>query len=212
MKTDRRFAKIDEDGFISHPRDIVRTVDQHHEEYDMPVYSQEPDGEGNYAVLSTEHVMHDWTTERTAMHPTAQDYLNAKDGPWYPFVDQTPNPEEGFTFSPTQKGELVDGTIKRIYIKQAIVPSLDQYDSAMEQYLRDVRFARGYTSREPDSYLASEEPRWHQDAVDWVKFRDDVMRYGLSTLNYAKATGEIPSIEAFLSAMPQMSWTYSEEE
>lgn len=140
-------------------------------------------------MLSTEHVVNDWTTEHTSIHPSAEDYLNAKDGPWLPFLDVAPDPEEGFTFVPTSKGEVEDGAIKRIYIKQEVIPSLDSYDNAMEQYLKDVRFARGYTSREPDSYLTSEEPRWRQDAIDWVKFRDDVMRYGLSTLNNAKSTG-----------------------
>lgn len=38
-KTYNKFAKIDDDGFIVYPKDVIRVVEHHHSEYDMPVYA-----------------------------------------------------------------------------------------------------------------------------------------------------------------------------
>lgn len=70
--------------------------------------------------------------------------------------------------------------------------TVDDYNNELEGYLTEVRYARGYTDRDPSEYYNSTVPRWHQDAVDWIQFRDVVMVYGLSILNEYQATGEAP--------------------
>lgn len=85
-----------------------------------------------------------------------------------------------------------------------------EYDDAMEKYLRDTRTARGYSLREPSDYKDSSVPRWSQDAVDWIAFRDAVLIYGLEVENTAQQTGVIPSMQEFLAGMPVITWTYQE--
>ena len=89
------------------------------------------------------------------------------------------------------------------------LPTLEDFDMAMEDYLRNEREERGYTTREPDSYLTSEVPRWAQDARDWVVHRDAVMEYALELINAVqKGEREPPTMEEFLSNMPKIQWTY----
>lgn len=88
--------------------------------------------------------------------------------------------------------------------------TVQDYDNAMENYLRETRTARGYTLREPSDYKDSSIPRWKQDAIDWIAFRDAVLTYGLEIENTAEQTGVIPSMEEFLAGMPVITWTYQE--
>lgn len=90
-------------------------------------------------------------------------------------------------------------------------PSVAPYDSAMESHLRSEREARGYTTREPDAYLESANPRWAQDAHDWVAHRDAVMSYALDIENAVQSgEREPPTIEEFVAGLPNIVWTYSE--
>lgn len=86
--------------------------------------------------------------------------------------------------------------------------SLLAYDNAMEEYLTTVRTERGYTLREPSDYVNSRNPRWAQDAIDWIEFRDDVMEYGLNVQNEFALTGNVPDLSEFISNMPKMKWTF----
>lgn len=88
-------------------------------------------------------------------------------------------------------------------------PSVAPYDSAMESHLRSEREARGYTTREPDAYLESANPRWAQDAHDWVAHRDAVMLYALDIINAVQSgEREPPTMEEFVAGLPQIEWTY----
>ena len=87
------------------------------------------------------------------------------------------------------------------------------YDNAMEAHLRTERTERGYTTREPDSYLNSSEPRWAQDARDWVAHRDAVMEYALGLMNAVKrGEREAPPMDEFQAGLPAVEWTYAEPE
>lgn len=70
--------------------------------------------------------------------------------------------------------------------------SVDDYNAALEAYLKETRSARGYTDRDPSEYYNSGIPRWAQDARDWVAFRDRAMVYGLQVLTDYQQTGEAP--------------------
>lgn len=80
----------------------------------------------------------------------------------------------------------------------------------LEQHLTLTRTARGYTVREPSYYLNSTVSRWKQDALDWVAFLDACMLYGLDVQNTYKSTGVAPTLEAFKTNLPQITWTYDE--
>ena len=118
----RNFAKLDENNRIIYAPDWVIRVDHHHEEWDEPVY----DKDGNPVIDSetgkqkTEHKTQDWDTERRELHPTADDYTNAKDGPWLP-LDNTNPEKDGVYFVSTEYGDLVDGRIVRRYDERPIV-------------------------------------------------------------------------------------------
>lgn len=94
---------------------------------------------------------------------------------------------------------------------EPIVYTADDYDRAMEDYIREVRIARGYTTREPDDYFGSSNPRWAQDAKDWVAFRDAVMTYALYVINTYTKTGNAPTLAEFKAGFPKIVWTYQEE-
>ena len=105
---------------------------------------------------------------------------------------------------------LQDGKWVRKWRVEPITYSVEDYDAAMEDYLREVRFARGYTTREPDDYFGSSNPRWAQDAKDWVAFRDAVMTYALDIINTYSKTGNAPTLAAFKAGFPKMVWSYAE--
>ena len=118
----RNFAKLEENNRIVYAPDWVIRVDHHHEEWDEPVY----DEDGNPVIdpetgrQKTEHKTQDWDTERRELHPTADDYANAKDGPWLP-LDNTKPEKDGAYFVSTEYGDLVDGRIVRRYDERPIV-------------------------------------------------------------------------------------------
>lgn len=90
-----------------------------------------------------------------------------------------------------------------------IPPTVEDYDTAMEDHIRRTREARGYTVREPSDYRDSSNPRWAQDAVDYIAFRDAVMEYGLSVINAYEETGIAPTLEDFTAALPVITWSYA---
>ena len=104
---------------------------------------------------------------------------------------------------------VIDGevVVARIYENMTV----KDYDRAMEDYLREVRSERGYTEREPDSYIRSSVPRWKSDAEDWDKFKDAVMLYALPILNEYIETGKAPTLAEFKAGLPKMVWKFKEE-
>lgn len=101
--------------------------------------------------------------------------------------------------------------IRRYRLEDLPPPSLEDFDAAMEAHLKSERDARGYTTREPDSYLTSQVPRWAADARDWVAHRDAVMEYALALINAVEAgERQPPTMEEFVEGLPRIVWTYTE--
>ena len=134
------------------------------------------------------------------------------------YLNAYPRDEASFTLPQVDKEHravpdgyaLQDGKWARKWRVELITYSVEDYDAAMEDYLREVRFARGYTTREPDDYFGSSNPRWAQDAKDWVAFRDAVMTYALDIINTYSKTGNAPTLAAFKADLPKMVWSYTE--
>lgn len=158
------------------------------------------------------------TAKGYVTNPTAEDYAamvdaNRKPNPAYTRSDESfapPKCDEGFHAVPDGY-DLKDGKWVRKWRIEPIVHTPDDYDNAMEDYLRQVRSERGYTTREPDDYFGSSVPRWAQDAKDWVAFRDAVMTYALGVINDYTATGNAPTLAEFKAGFPKIAWTYQEE-
>lgn len=107
--------------------------------------------------------------------------------------------------------EAVDG-VRRFQIVEFVVEvTVADYDTIMEQHITDARYARGYTTREPTEFVTSSIPRWKQDAEDFVLFRDTVLAYGLEVMNHYAATGEAPTLEEFKNNLPNIVWTYNDD-
>ena len=132
----------------------------------------------------------------------------------YPRNDDepAPTPPEGKVAIP-DSWEVRDGKWVRTWrYEDAPSPMLAEYDAAMEDHLVQERVARGYTTREPDAYLASANPRWAQDARDWVAHRDAVMAYALALINGVQAgTSAQPTLSEFRAGLPRITWSYQEE-
>lgn len=92
-------------------------------------------------------------------------------------------------------------------------PTIADFDAAMEEHLREEREERGYTTREPDAYLESANPRWAADARDWVAHRDAVMTYALELMNAVeRGEREPPTMAEFKAGLSRIEWTYGTEE
>ena len=102
----RKFGKLDENSSIIYAPDCVVVVDHRHEEWTDPETGEKHE--------------EDWDTEHRELHPTADDYAHAKDGPWLPVVSEPPQ-KTGVRFSPTEFGDLVDGVLRRRYDERPIV-------------------------------------------------------------------------------------------
>lgn len=144
------------------------------------------------------------------VHPSAAMYASIGA---YPLGDTTPpTPPEGKVAVPD--GYALDGGewVRQWRFDDAPAPTVADFDAAMEEHLRSEREARGYTTREPDAYLASSNPRWKQDADDWVAHRDAVMTYAQQILNAVKAgTRAAPTLEEFGAGLPAIQWTYTDD-
>jgi hypothetical protein len=144
-------------------------------------------------------------------NPTAEQYAS---------IGAYPRSEESFAPPPTDEEHhavhdgyaLEDGKWVKLWRIEPIVHTVGDYDQAMEDYLRRMREKRGYTAREPDTYLHSSDPRWSQDAKDWVAFKDDVMHYALDVINTYAKTGNAPTLNEFKAGFPKITWTYKEDE
>lgn len=90
------------------------------------------------------------------------------------------------------------------------VYTVQDYDEAMENYLKEVCIARGYTTREPSDYKDSTVQRWKQDAEDYIVFRDKVLTYALNIQNTYIAGGQVPTLQEFKENFPKIIWTYSD--
>ena len=132
-------------------------------------------------------------------------YLNA-----YPRGVDTPPKADAEHRAVPDGYALQDDKWARKWRIEPITYSVEDYDAAMEDYIREVRYARGYTTREPDDYFGSSNPRWAQDAKDWVAFRDAVMTYALDIINTYTKTGNAPTLAAFKAGFPKMVWSYAE--
>ena len=127
-------------------------------------------------------------------------------------LDEEPTPPEGKLVEP-DGWEVRDGVWHRKWrFVDAPLPTLDEYDAAMEDHLLQERSARGYTTREPTAYLASSNARWAADARDWVAHRDAVMTYALTLINGVQSGTIVqPTLAEFRANLPQITWSYQED-
>jgi len=90
-------------------------------------------------------------------------------------------------------------------------PTVKDYDDALEDYCREVREARGWTTTDPRTSIGSNVPRWNQDGLDYRDFRDNVLLYGLEVENAFIETGIAPcTLEEFKAHLRTIkcNWTY----
>ena len=92
--------------------------------------------------------------------------------------------------------------------KPQYIPTVRDYDKILEQHISNTCKQRGYTTRQPSEYINSTVERWKQDALDFIKFRDECMLYGLEIENMRKNNQKIISLEQFKSDLPKIKWTF----
>ena len=150
-----------------------------------------------------------WVLPPSPARPTEAEYNAAG---WYKNAIEPPNPPEGKILGGRRFEVRADGKVVAVYTYvDPPPPTLEDFDKAMEDHLQAERFGRGYTTREPDSYLTSSVPRWAQDARDWVAHRDAVMEYALELINEVqRGEREPPTLDEFKNGLPQIEWTYRE--
>ena len=137
--------------------------------------------------------------------PTEAEYNAAG---WYRITIEPPEPPEGMVVDSTRY-EIVDSRLVAVYdYKDRPLPTIEDFDNAMEEHLLSERVERGYTTREPDAYLTSSVARWKKDAEDWVAHRDNVMQYALGLINAVESgSREPPTLEEFIEGLPTIEWS-----
>lgn len=88
------------------------------------------------------------------------------------------------------------------------IPTVQDYDKILEQHISSTCKQRGYTTRQPSEYINSTVERWKQDALDFIKFRDKCMLYGLEIENKYKNSQTVPTLEQFKQNLPKIKWTF----
>ena len=149
----------------------------------------------------------------TIVNPSAEQYAELRDA--YQKGVDAPRPEqqEGkvVEYAGYELGETDHQWHKQWELVDVPQPTLADFDAAMEAHLRTEREARGYTTREPDSYIASQVPRWAQDARDWVAHRDAVMAYALALINAVESgQRQPPKMAEFKADLPTITWSFTE--
>lgn len=165
--------------------------------------------ENNNLVLAKNYVVVDG---RVYVNPSDDICLRANPPEKVLCIEKpTAPPPAGYHYAP-QGYTQTDTEVHRIWTTVPdSPPTLADFDKAMEEHLTQERCARGYTTREPDAYLSSANPRWARDAQDWVAHRDAVMEYALGLINAVQSgEREPPTMEEFKAGLPQITWTYEE--
>lgn len=149
------------------------------------------------------------TAKGYVTNPSAEDYAAIKA---YPRSDESfapPKCDEGF-HAVADGYDLQEGKWVKLWKVEPIQYSYADYNRALEDYIREVRFERGYDEREPSPYYDnSEVPRWRTDAKDFREFRDKVMLYGLPILNKYKNNEEVPTLAEFKAGFPKIEWSFN---
>lgn len=210
MNYNRNFGKLKSETEIEYGPIPLTVVTHHREEEDVPVYDPEtgePVIDHETGEQKAEHIVREWDTSEVKIRPTEKDYRQMG---YLPVVDKPPSeiPAEGYHWEP-KDWEIANDTVCRFYVAaKDPLPTVADFDFAMEEHLRTEREARGYTTREPDAYLESSNARWRQDAHDWVSHRDAVMSYALDLIN-AVESGERqpPTMAEFKAGLPAIVWT-----
>jgi|HubBroStandDraft_2_1064218.scaffolds.fasta_scaffold07725_4 hypothetical protein len=121
------------------------------------------------------------------------------DGVYIPINDRNPDYQEYLRW--TSAGNLPAP-------ESTIPPTPDQYTAALQARMDDEARTRGYDDiRSGVSYLGSAIVQFANEATALNEWRDAVWLYGLTVLNSAQSgSSALPSLDDFVSAMPQMSW------
>lgn len=143
-------------------------------------------------------------------NPDAGAYL-ANNPPYRLIVQNPPTPRAEHYMAPVG-WEETETQLVRTYEEREIVHTVEDYNVAMEDKLREERTARGYDTREPSLYINSSIPRWKSDAQDWIAHIDAVMVYAQTEMAKWEAGGTPPTIAKFIEDMPKISWTEKDAE
>lgn len=139
------------------------------------------------------------------LNPGAEEYL-ANVPPYKLIVSRPPDPSEGHIIVPVGWTET-ETQVVRTFEEREIEYTIDDYNQAMEEKIREERIARGYDTREPSLYINSSIPRWKADAQDWIAYIDAVMVYAQAEIAKWKTSGEKPTIAEFIAGMPKVEWS-----
>lgn len=209
MKTNRNFGKLKSETEIEYGPIPLTVITHHKVEEDVPVYDPEtgePVIDPETGEQKMEHIVREWDTSEVKIRPTEKDYRQMGFKSVSEAAPSEPAPE-GYHYEARGYAED-ENRIWRVYEAVANpLPTVADFDFAMEEHLRKEREARGYTTREPDAYLESSNARWRQDAHDWVAHRDAVMSYALDLINAVDSgEREPPTMAEFKAGLPTIVW------
>ena len=89
---------------------------------------------------------------------------------------------------------------------EAVDPNLDVLRAAIDRHVEEQAHALEYNSAAHlASYVASSVPEWSSEAQAFVAWRDSVWQAAIAMLADAEASGEAPSVEDVIAALPKWS-------
>lgn len=85
--------------------------------------------------------------------------------------------------------------------------SVDAYKVAFDAHLDEVAQARQYDNRLTiETYITSGNPQWAAEAEAFIAWRDPALASMFTQLAGVESGGAVPTIEAFIAALPDITW------
>ncbi|OWK26584.1 hypothetical protein AJ87_05900 [Rhizobium yanglingense] len=135
-------------------------------------------------------------------------------------VGTSPNPDckipaGAIEITDAQWMEFVSNSGKRRWDNGAVVEyvpprpplTLADYKAAFDGHLDAVAQQRQYDNRITiGTYIASSNPQYVAEAQAFIAWRDQALASMFEQLAVAESGGAVPTIEAFIAALPDITW------
>ncbi len=104
--------------------------------------------------------------------------------------------------------QIVNGLPKWVDVVEAVPVSIDDYKGAFDNHLDSVAQCKGYDNRLTiATYSGSTNPVWASEAAAFIVWRDAALASMFAQLAAVEAGGDAPTVEEFLAALPEITWS-----
>lgn len=100
----------------------------------------------------------------------------------------------------------------RTYGLAPLTPTIDTYKSAFDAHLDSVAQSKQYDDRITiATYRDSTNPQWVQEAIAFIRWRDQALSSMFDQLAAVQAGEPAPTVAQFISNLPVIDWSNYDE-